>query len=192
MFAVQLHVLRPRFVCAPPDGRSGPHPFEQLGDVPVVQVVTLSVTPPSTIVSHEAVAPPVPASPAPLDAPASLAPEVAASDDEVPDALDPDVDDMSEPEVVAPDADPLDPDGPVLALDAPLPAGDPLPDDEPLPLVPVDGLLLLLHPIPMLAAASSVPTPTVAIETAFIVASSARALSPVDRPPLDGPPVTGR
>jgi hypothetical protein len=125
-----MQVLAPRADWLLPAGRSGPQPFEQFGDVPVVHVVTLSETPPSTTVLQSTAPEPellpesVPELVPPELPPSELPPELLAS-------LPP----VSEPPL---SAGPLDP--PLEEPDAAEPLLEPLvlPELPPSPELPED------------------------------------------------------
>jgi len=163
---VQLHVFVPRFVWLPPDGRSGPHPFVQLGDVPTVHVVTLSVTPPSTASVHGAAAPELEASP--LEASVVAIPELEPLLEPplelvVPELEEPELEPLLEPELAS-SAPPLLPPLPPLLLLGPVIDG---------------GLLLLLHPAATPQAASQVPRPIIPTESRVIASLLCTVLSNV-------------
>lgn len=154
-----MHVqfLLPRFVWLPPAGKSGPHPFPQSGEVPVVHVVTLSVTPPSTIAVQDVAAPEL----LPPELPELEPPESVPPDELPPDEL---------PEL-PPDELPLEDEPPELEpLELEPPELEAVPESSPPPVV--EGLLLLLQPVVEVVPARKAPAQIVAIKTALIVVSS--------------------
>lgn len=157
--AVHVQVFVPRFVWLPPAGRSGPQPFVQSGEVPVVQVVTLSVTPPSTATVQDAAAPELlpPESVPELVPPESVPPELVPPEVEPPELLPPEVPPLEEVEVPELEA-------------APLESSPPL--DPPSSVLTVDGLLLAAQPAAALPARRATLAQIVTIEAAFIVVSS--------------------
>jgi hypothetical protein len=130
----------------------------QSGEVPVVHVVTLSVTPPSTMAVHVIPAPELlPPELPELEPPESVPPEEPAPDEPPLDELPPD----ELPPEDEPEPDPLEPEPPELEA---------VPESSPGPVV--DGLLLLLQPVVEVVPARKAPAQIVAIETALIVVSS--------------------
>jgi hypothetical protein len=168
--AVQSHCFVPMFGIALPAGILGPQPLVQDTAVVVSQVVTLSVTPPSTAnVQSSRVPEELPVAPDD-DPPDDVAPEV------VPLVVAP----LVVPEVVAPDVVPV--------ADAPEVEAPELeavePESAPVFCPVVEGLLLLLQPTMEDVAPKEAAAVTMVIQTAaFIVVSLSSSRRP-SRPRL--------